>query len=83
MGIARTWRTLVGVCAGLGLLVLAGCMWLQPINAVDFEADPVSGAAPRLVDFQPITEGDVAAYEWDFGDGAASTEEAPAHIYRS
>jgi len=83
MGIARTWRTLVGVCAGLGLLVLAGCMWLQPINAVDFEADPVSGAAPRLVDFQPIIEADVAAYEWDFGDGAASTEEAPAHIYRS
>jgi PKD repeat protein len=80
---SRMTRRLVGVAIWVGLLSLAGCMLLQPRIVVDFEATPVSGREPQLVDFAPIVEGDVATYEWDFGDGTTSTEAAPAHIYRA
>jgi PKD repeat protein len=77
-----TWR-LVGVTVcWLALLALTGCMLLLPQAIVDFEATPLSGRAPRLVDFTPIVHEEVASYEWDFGDGTTSTEAAPAHIYR-
>jgi len=77
----RTKLGLVGILIW-GLWTLAGCMLLQPQPVIDFQADPVSGSAPRLIDFTPIVEGDVATYAWDFGDGATSSEVAPSHIYR-
>ena len=83
MQCSRVTRRMVGIAVLLGLASLAGCMLLQPGTVVDFEALPMKGAAPHLVDFTPIVEGEVAAYEWDFGDGTTSTEAAPAHIYRT
>jgi len=82
MQYTRVTRRMVGIAVLLGLASLAGCMLLQPRVVVDFEALPMKGAAPHLVDFTPIVEGEVVAYEWGFGDGATSTEAAPAHIYR-
>jgi len=76
------WRSVGAVVCWLALLALTGCMLLQPRNAVDFEASRMSGWAPQLVDFTPTLEGDAAGYEWDFGDGATSTEATPSHIYR-
>jgi PKD repeat protein len=76
-----TWRMVEAVLL-VGLLSLAGCMLLQPRVLVDFEANPVSGTAPHLVDFAPILEAVAGKYEWDFGDGVTSTEVAPSHIYR-
>ena len=78
----RMMPRLVGIVAWIGLFTLAGCMLLQPQYVVDFDANPVSGAAPRLVDFTPIVQEEVATYAWDFGDGATSSEMAPSHIYR-
>jgi len=80
---SRITQRLPGVVVCVGLLSLASCMLLQLQPAIGFQADPVSGAAPRLVDFAPIVEGGVATYEWDFGDGATSSEMAPAHMYRT
>jgi PKD repeat protein len=77
-----TLRLVGAMGCWLALLALTGCMLLQPRAVVDFEASPLSGHAPRLVDFTPIVEGDVATYEWDFGDGATSSEVAPTHVYR-
>ncbi|MCK4391820.1 PKD domain-containing protein [Candidatus Bipolaricaulota bacterium] len=76
------WR-LTGVLFFLGVLTLGGCMLFQPKVVVDFEAMPTSGLAPHLVDFTPIVDETVVAYQWDFGDGNTSTEPAPAHIYRT
>jgi len=80
---SRGTRRVVGavVCL-LVLLALTGCTLLQPRHVVDFDVSTVSGGAPQRVDFTPIVDEEVAAYEWDFGDGATSTEPAPAHIYR-
>lgn len=75
------WRT-AGIAVVVGVVTLAGCMLFQPKPVVDFDATPLSGMTPHLVDFTPIVEGTVAAYEWDFGDGNTSTEPTPAHIYR-
>ena len=78
----RFTRRMVEAVLLVGLLSLAGCMLLQPKILVDFEAAPVSGTSPQLVDFAPIVEGVAGKYEWDFGDGVTSTEVAPSHIYR-
>jgi len=77
----RTKLGLVGILLW-GLWTLAGCLFFPSQPVVDFQADPMSGAAPRLIDFTPIIEGDVVAYAWIFGDGSTSTEAAPSHIYR-
>jgi len=78
----RTRRVVGAVVCSLALLALAGCMLLQPRAVVGFEASPLSGYTPQIVDFTPTLEGDAAAYEWHFGDGETSTEPAPSHIYR-
>jgi PKD repeat protein len=73
---------MAGMAALIGVILLAGCMLFQPEDVVDFDATPVSGVKPHLVDFAPIVEGPAVAYRWDFGDGETSTEATPAHIYR-
>lgn len=67
----------------VGLLVPAGCGWFQASPTADFEFTPASaeGGVPLLVDFRAIVEDGAVAYDWDFGDGAKSTEAAPSHIY--
>lgn len=75
------WR-IAGIGFLLGAVLLAGCMLFQPKVVVDLEASPVAGVAPYRVDFTPIVEEDVAAYQWGFGDGGTSTATAPTHIYR-
>ncbi|MEN6368509.1 MAG: PKD domain-containing protein [Thermotogota bacterium] len=68
-------------CAGL--LAPAGCGWFQPCATADFEFTPASaeGGIPLRVDFRAIVDDGAVAYDWDFGDGAKSTEAAPSHVY--
>jgi len=46
----------------------------------DFTASPQSGAAPLTVQFTD-TSLRAAAWSWNFGDGATSTEQNPAHTF--
>lgn len=49
-----------------------------------FEADPVSGRAPLIVQFTDTSapgERPITTYRWDFGDGSRSTQTNPAHTY--
>jgi PKD repeat protein len=49
-----------------------------------FTANPETGRAPSIVRFTDTSTGDgITGYEWDFGDGATSTQENPSHLYRS
>ncbi|MCM4165165.1 hypothetical protein DHC50_16325 [Arenibacter sp. A80] len=56
----------------------------QPPNAVA-TASPNSGTAPLVVNFSSAgssdTDGTIENYEWDFGDGATSTQSNPSHTY--
>ncbi len=54
---------------------------LEKLQA-DFTATPTSGQAPLTVAFQDTSRGShIVAWEWDFGDGATSTERNPVHTY--
>ena len=49
---------------------------------VTIAADPESGDVPLTVNFTSTsTGGTINEYQWDFGDGAISTDANPTHIY--
>lgn len=47
----------------------------------DFSALPISGSAPLNVHFTDQSTGDIASWQWDFGDGSIITEQNPTHTY--
>ncbi len=54
---------------------------LQPVLPVaDFSSNVSSGNAPLTVQFTDLSQ-NAAAWNWDFGDGASSTEQNPSHTY--
>lgn len=46
-----------------------------------FTASPTSGSRPLQVQFTDESTGDIAGWEWDFGDGVTGTEQSPSHTY--
>jgi PKD repeat protein len=48
---------------------------------VAFSSDQTLGLIPLEINFSDDSEGLVAWWEWDFGDGSTSTEQHPAHTY--
>lgn len=50
-------------------------------EVVNFTSDINSGSPPLTVNFHNITQGDIIAYIWDFGDGQMSSDESPDHVY--
>ncbi|MEI7856202.1 MAG: PKD domain-containing protein [Methanomicrobiales archaeon] len=53
------------------------------IPRADFTADKTRGGAPMNVLFMDQSIGEPTVWNWDFGDGAKSTEKNPNHIYTS
>jgi len=52
-----------------------------PLQAV-ITAAPLSGTAPLKVDFNAASSnGDIALYKWDFGDGSTATGSITSHSY--
>ncbi len=47
----------------------------------DFIASPMSGKAPLCVQFTDKSTGSPTAWYWNFGDGASSTAQSPAHTF--
>jgi PKD repeat protein len=46
-----------------------------------FTANRTSGASPLAVDFSNASSGLITSYFWSFGDGAASSDYNPSHVY--
>jgi len=53
------------------------------VGEVTFTANVVAGPSPMTVRFTPSYTGNPDSYEWDFGDGNASTSEDPTHTYNN
>jgi hypothetical protein len=49
--------------------------------AAGFSASPMIGQAPLMVQFTDQSQTSPTDWLWDFGDGASSTEQNPAHVY--
>jgi|GEM_PF-6240478 len=48
----------------------------------NFTADQTSGPSPLTVQFTDLSQGTITAWEWDFGDSTAhSNDQNPSHIY--
>jgi PKD repeat protein len=47
----------------------------------DFSASPTTGSLPLVVKFTDQSQGQVATWKWDFGDGQSSAEQSPVHTY--
>lgn len=47
----------------------------------DFVASPTTGNAPLTVQFTDLSKDNPKAWRWDFGDGQASNEKNPVHVY--
>lgn len=46
-----------------------------------FNASPISGTSPLLVQFTDTSENEPTSWLWDFGDGTTSVEQHPSHRY--
>ena len=51
------------------------------IPQADFRADKTKGITPFTVTFMDVSTGNPTRWKWDFGDGAASSQQNPVHIY--
>ena len=49
--------------------------------SADFAADNTKGITPFNVRFSDKSTGNPTGWNWDFGDGATSTEQNPSHVY--
>jgi len=54
---------------------------IPPPPVAYFSLDVSSENAPVTVQFTDTSQGAVTAWQWDFGDGASSTEQNPTHDY--
>ena len=67
--------------ASLLLLVSVFSISAQGQLKADFLASPASGCSPLIVHFTDQSTGAPTDWQWDFGDGVASTDQHPLHTY--
>jgi PKD repeat protein len=69
--------------AALHLINLADNPWQEAPNppAAAFTANPITGTVPLQVQFTDQSTGTITSWSWNFGDGATSTGQNPAHTY--
>ena len=54
-----------------------------PRPVAGFSATPTRGEAPLSVSFTDESKGDIAAWQWEFGDGTVGRDQNPEHEYTS
>ncbi|WP_440950704.1 PKD domain-containing protein [Methanosphaerula subterraneus] len=56
------------------------CIIVNTVPAANFTANATAGRTPFTVEFTDQSTG-ATGYQWQFGDGATSTEQNPVHTY--
>ena len=70
--------------AGMDTETKKGYINVKPVSSklvAAFSASPTSGNAPLNVAFTDTSTGSPTLWNWNFGDGATSTEQNTTHIY--
>lgn len=79
----RGWGVAVGGALLLGLVL--ACALFDQIPVARIAADVLSGVSPLVVTFSALdsydTDGTIASYAWDFGDGAVDTGATVVHVF--
>ena len=55
--------------------------WSSSAPAANFTVSPTSGVAPLAVTFSDTSTNNPTSWAWDFGDGATTMTQNPAHTY--
>ncbi|WP_164913616.1 lectin like domain-containing protein [Methanoculleus taiwanensis] len=78
----ETWLDLT-TCTNLAEanVCLKAFTTLRVAPVANFTANVTAGTAPLAVRFTDLSTGSPTSWNWTFGDGAASTEQHPAHTY--
>lgn len=76
-----TVRLIVAGPGGSDTLTRAEYITVQTRPVAGFIAAVTEGTRPLDVQFVNQSTGDITSYYWDFGDGNASIQENPHHIY--
>ncbi len=70
--------------AGDSNLILTNYVTVDwPVPVANFTVNVNNGTAPLNVQFTNKSTGNVANYNWDFGDGSTSTTPSPTHTYNT
>lgn len=69
-----------GNCSGPSNEVSTTIPYAAPVAS--FSATPVLGTAPLGVSFTDGSTGQISSWNWDFGNGATSTDKSPQYTYQ-
>jgi hypothetical protein len=79
-GISKKWL-LIGAAAGGGA---AAAYFLTRSSIESISATPATGLqSATQIRFSAVGAGSGSSFSWEFGDGAASSEQSPAHVYNT
>ena len=79
---AGTYAVTLEVSNQSGSDIASATIGVTPAPVAAFEAHPSKGPIPLTVSFSNLSE-NTEIYEWDFGNGATSTDSNPSHTYRT
>ena len=77
--IGYRWGIMLPFFAGTTLGAVAPVV--EPAPQADFAFSPERGPAPLTVSFEDASQGRIARWDWEFGDGRVSRERNPAHRF--
>ena len=76
-----SWTDLTTYYKNTNVCIKAFTTQQTGVPVAGFSASAVSGNAPVTVTFTDQSTGAPVSWNWNFGDGATSTEQNPSHIY--
>jgi gliding motility-associated-like protein len=77
-------KLVVQNASGISELERVNYITVYPSPSADFSANITLGCVPSTISFTDLSTtpgGSITGWQWDFGDGATSTQQNPTHTY--